>query len=324
MDAVQVPATPTKIRTRAPSTRGLPRPSPRARRPPTPRTAGAELRPHVEAPSIFSAGQFGRYVATHFLADADLHGHRPAVHIHQRLSWALFTPVWRLISAFGSSRIASPAYQNWPTRRLHAPHPAPATVRARVRSLSRARGPEARGPPLFRSTPRHCQAPAILRDISGGTSYQAVRLVFRPYAQVRESICTSEPLRTSSGVSPGLILPRRSSQPFGSHAPRYASCPVLPLLPALAAPRLTLAPHVHSLVRVSRRAHPRPCAHGFRPNGFTPFHRTPVLLFFFPSRYFSPIGLPLVFSLRWYAPPFRLRSRAALLLPAGRARATGL
>ena len=31
------------------------------------------------APSIFGAPRFGRYVATRFLADADLHGHRPAV-----------------------------------------------------------------------------------------------------------------------------------------------------------------------------------------------------------------------------------------------------
>lgn len=33
------------------------------------------------APSIFGAPRFGRYVATRFLADADLHGHRPAVPI---------------------------------------------------------------------------------------------------------------------------------------------------------------------------------------------------------------------------------------------------
>lgn len=33
------------------------------------------------APSIFGAPRFGRYVATRFLADADLHGHRPTVPI---------------------------------------------------------------------------------------------------------------------------------------------------------------------------------------------------------------------------------------------------
>ena len=43
-----------------------------------------------------------------------------------------------------------------------------------------------------------------------------VRLVFRPYTQVRTSICTSECLRTSTRVSPGLILLRHSSPSFGS------------------------------------------------------------------------------------------------------------
>ncbi|KRH93531.1 hypothetical protein M153_7960002914 [Pseudoloma neurophilia] len=39
---------------------------------------------------------------------------------------------------------------------------------------------------------------AVLKHISGGTSYQTVRLVFRPYARLLPSICTSEP-RTASG-----------------------------------------------------------------------------------------------------------------------------
>lgn len=43
-----------------------------------------------------------------------------------------------------------------------------------------------------------------------------VRLVFRPYTQVRRSICTSESLRTSIRVSPDFILPRHSSPSFGS------------------------------------------------------------------------------------------------------------
>jgi len=40
----------------------------------------------LQAPSIFSAHGFGRKVATHFLAGADLHGHRPAVLTRARLS----------------------------------------------------------------------------------------------------------------------------------------------------------------------------------------------------------------------------------------------
>ena len=43
-----------------------------------------------------------------------------------------------------------------------------------------------------------------------------VRLVFRPYTQVRRSICTSESLRTSTRVSSGFILLKHSSPSFGS------------------------------------------------------------------------------------------------------------
>ena len=43
-----------------------------------------------------------------------------------------------------------------------------------------------------------------------------VRLVFRPYTQVKRSICTSEPLRTSTRVSSGFILLKHSSPSFGS------------------------------------------------------------------------------------------------------------
>ncbi|CAO4359772.1 unnamed protein product [Caenorhabditis nigoni] len=45
-----------------------------------------------------------------------------------------------------------------------------------------------------------------------------VRLVFRPYTQVYRSICTSEPIRTSTRVSSGFILLRHSSPSFGSFA----------------------------------------------------------------------------------------------------------
>src|SRR6478672_12327805 len=43
-----------------------------------------------------------------------------------------------------------------------------------------------------------------------------VRLVFRPYTQVRRSICTSESLRASTRVSPGFALLKHSSPSFGS------------------------------------------------------------------------------------------------------------
>ena len=50
-----------------------------------------------------------------------------------------------------------------------------------------------------------------------------VRLVFRPYAQVRRSICTSEPLRSSTRVSSGFNLLKHSSPSFGSQRARFRS-----------------------------------------------------------------------------------------------------
>ena len=52
-----------------------------------------------------------------------------------------------------------------------------------------------------------------------------VRLVFRPYTQIRRSICTSESLRTSTRVSPGFILFRHSSPSFGSQRVCSVSAP---------------------------------------------------------------------------------------------------
>ena len=43
-----------------------------------------------------------------------------------------------------------------------------------------------------------------------------VRLVFRPYTQVRRTICTSVSLRASTRVSSGFTLLRHSSPSFGS------------------------------------------------------------------------------------------------------------
>ena len=43
-----------------------------------------------------------------------------------------------------------------------------------------------------------------------------VRLVFRPYTQIKRTICTSVSLQTSIRVSPDFILFRHSSPSFGS------------------------------------------------------------------------------------------------------------
>ncbi|CAL0302117.1 unnamed protein product [Lupinus luteus] len=60
------------------------------------------------------------------------------------------------------------------------------------------------------------KAPAILRETSEGTRYWTVRLVFRPYTQVRRTICTSGSLRASTRVSSGFAPLRHSLPSFGS------------------------------------------------------------------------------------------------------------
>jgi len=58
---------------------------------------------------------------THSLADSDFHGHRPAVCMNQHLLWDLDERiVWHRNATSGSSRIASSAYQKWPTKNFHS------------------------------------------------------------------------------------------------------------------------------------------------------------------------------------------------------------
>ena len=98
----RAPATTTKICTDVGSVRAraqtLPCSTPRPSYSPRPelRFSGtrppvvaleAGYRPDTRAPSIFRATRFGRRVITHSYADADFHGHRPAVSSEQRLSW---------------------------------------------------------------------------------------------------------------------------------------------------------------------------------------------------------------------------------------------
>ncbi|KAL5697235.1 hypothetical protein ACHQM5_030905 [Ranunculus cassubicifolius] len=57
-----------------------------------------------------------------------------------------------------------------------------------------------------------------------------VRLVFRPYTQVRRTICTSVSLRASTRVSSGFAPLRHSSPSFGSR--QLGTVTRLPVHPA--------------------------------------------------------------------------------------------
>jgi len=141
---------------------------------------------------------------------------------------------------------------------------------------------------------RHPTAPAaaVLRDISEGTSYQTVRLVFRHYAHIPPSSCTSERLRTSSSLSSAFAPRMHSSLSFGSHPCAF--------------PLSANAACMISLVRVTRRADPHPLL-------IHTFVLHPVL-FTFRSRYFSAIGHAPIFSLGSPQPPkFTLHYQTVLL-----------
>jgi hypothetical protein len=78
-----------------------------------------------------------------------------------------------------------------------------------------------------------------------------VRLVFRPYTQIRRWICTSQSLRASTRVSPGFALLRHSSPSFGSQ--QVCSCSDLSSENHDGVAARVLAYMLDSLVRVSRR-----------------------------------------------------------------------
>ena len=87
-----------------------------------------------------------------------------------------------------------------------------------------------------------------------------VRLVFRPYTQVRRSICTSEPLRTSTRVSSGFVLLRHSSPSFGSQRIRSSSAPSQAIGTGLCCVRASRSHGSHISHRADLHFH---CAFGF-------------------------------------------------------------
>ncbi|KAK7333920.1 hypothetical protein VNO80_30701 [Phaseolus coccineus] len=127
--------------------------------------------------------------------------------------------------------------------------------------------------------------------------FKTVRLVFRPYTQVRRTICTSVSLRASPRVSSSFALLRHSSPSFGSRQPglgpplQFASVNV----PSRSADQLTLF-HIR-LGHIAGR-HPLP-SQQFQAL----FDSLFKVLFIFPSRYLFGISLSPVFSLGWNLPP---------------------
>lgn len=107
-------------------------------------------------------------------------------------------------------------------------------------------------------------------------------MVFRPYAHLTPSSCTSERLEASSKLSSTFTSNRHSSLSFGSH--NHISSPS------------THNAIMISLVRVSRRVK----SHFLLPSTFSFF----ILPFFtFRSLYFSAIGHHAIFSLGSPSPP---------------------
>lgn len=86
--------------------------------------------------------------------------------------------LWPLIPLRGSLLLAAHAYHEPPTgaRQNRVPQNAGTLTRS-----------EFVGNAYILSTASSCSRAAVLRDISAGTSYQTVRLVFRPYAHVLPS-----------------------------------------------------------------------------------------------------------------------------------------
>ena len=134
-----------------------------------------ESRLYVLAPSIFRADCFGTWVFTHSLADDDFHVHRRAVNSHQHLLCDLNERIiWHLNSTFGSSRIASSAYQKWPTWHntfayKHQLSMSILPTRSQFENEWRTIAPRAPNHSLY-NIELHF-VPAILRETSKETSY---------------------------------------------------------------------------------------------------------------------------------------------------------
>jgi len=129
-----------------------------------------------QPPSILVYPKFDRYVVTRFLADSTLHGHRPTV-----LTWSstlllvVFLAAYPASSFFASCRSCLPQSAHWQGSHRH-------TNLCRCPTHS-----EFVDCVHILSTASSYPPAAVLRDISTGTSYLIVRLVFRPYVHFSSS-----------------------------------------------------------------------------------------------------------------------------------------
>ena len=197
-------ATAPKICAARASTRPRGRASPARARPPTARSAGG-LAPQV------SAIHFRRAAVRRVRRNTFLSGCRPPWPPPRCPSRGRAFAPW---PALGRSSPAEVRPSSRPALTVGRP-----LARARPAGCSRqpARAFGVRRRARVRPTARSWPRAAVLRDISAGTSYQTVRLVFRRYAHVAPTSCTSVRLGPSAGRPPGLGPRRRSSPSFGSH-----------------------------------------------------------------------------------------------------------
>jgi len=228
---------------------GRPAGSPRPRRPPYPpasrstagRGAGGR---RLRASSIFGAASLDGCVVTRSLEDSDFHAHLPAVVVTSRPFESRPSSPPRDASGPRTvgSRLVETAYRSRPTEARPEPRAARASAAPPGRAGVSPRPPPAgadaprrprdrgtfgvrvegdgRSPPVLRAVglyrPPSSARPAILKEISRGTSYQATRLVSRRHARLgRDAICTSAPLRASTPLSRGFAPGTRRSSPFG-------------------------------------------------------------------------------------------------------------
>lgn len=124
-------------------------------------------------------------------------------------------------------------------------------------------------------TTTHITFAAVLRDISEGTSYQMVRLVFRHYAQLMSTSCTSVRLRSSNRLSSTFNQATHSSPSFGSDQHVHRNHP-----PKTTTPNSFESQHVHRLLgpcyKTGDTMYPSPFAFSFFVN--RPFHISITLL----------------------------------------------